>query len=222
MHFSKPIISSLAIVGASAQGLVTRGDQYSPKTLATVVSAAMPSLPVPDFTVTPDFTATTLGAKDAIPTSPPFVSQEFSLDPVMRTMLLGALKATLSKNMAQLCQHVDEETFLEKLAEFLNHWKPHSAIPKGADTMEVFEHLIILVSTADAVTQSPPIQFPNVIAALLRNALDLVGETGALRGDTQQSLQVVDIIFNDVCGGTGAVQKKVDIVVNPSMEAPQQ
>ncbi|KAK8047982.1 hypothetical protein PG996_016046 [Apiospora saccharicola] len=81
-------------------------------------------------------------------------------------------------------------------------------------------------------SQSVQDKFPDDIVDQIRRAHDLIErEHGVLRAANPRILRALDVIFDDVCGGTGAVQipdrvqETVDVVlrglaVNPQLQLP--
>ena len=193
MHFSKSFVSSLAVIGAAARPITTTGDNLSPSTTTTVVSPLSPS-PAVDMTLEaegglPPILAPVLGA------GPDLVTQK---------LLADALKNVLSKDLAKLCQGADERAVFAKMLAFLSHLNLGSLLPKDGSPKEILEHLVMYVNALDEMAKKQmPFKFPEDIVGLLRSALGLARQTGALQGDALQVLQTLNAVFDDVCAGTG-------------------
>ncbi|KAK8002162.1 hypothetical protein PG991_014384 [Apiospora marii] len=225
MHFAKPIVSSLAVVGAAAQPLATTRAILSPTTLATVVAAPTPSAAI----------NITFQASGAAPKLSAILPPEFGsgFDIITEHLLVESLKNTQSKDLAKQCQGVNDRVFLDKLLGFLSNFKLVSSLPKSAAPKDILEHLVMYVGAFDQMEKAKvekakvekaevekakmekaemPFRFPEAIAGLLRGALGLARHRGALQGDSLEVVQPLDTIFNDVCAGTGKAAEKVSVV----------
>ncbi|KAK6835116.1 hypothetical protein PG987_009810 [Apiospora arundinis] len=152
-------------------------------------------------------------------------------DEVMKAFLTGALLNVRVANKAEECSSIDQSSFVEKTARFLDNWKTASRVPtQGEDTTkQLLERLVqyqnvYRVIGAESQTQEGTVpstwNYPGNIVERIREMRSILEDNGIQRGKEPRVIDALDVIFDDVCADTGkisqiprAVQETVDIVL---------
>ncbi|KAK7965814.1 uncharacterized protein PG986_000091 [Apiospora aurea] len=234
MHIYKLTMACLAFMGqVAAFGLVNPGDRFHPTTLPTATSEHSAKHPARDYPPPPPTEVITVTAEPGAPAPSPTASGPSDADHNLRSLIIGSLNNARRRNRAHGCKNLSDDIFFNKTVTSLGFWTPESATHKNFTLKEVLERLVLYQDAYSVMqTQSERRTFPDNIVDEIRAATKLIQEDGELRGANARILRALDIIFDDVCGGTGEVQQvpdrvqdTVDVVlrglaVNPQLADP--